>query len=88
MLDISQEGRNKMTTITTTYEATAGDFVEKALEATVEFVWATMWKPWNALLETKFAFIGYLGYISIALVGFTASLVYYAYTKVKALVIR
>lgn len=77
-----------MTTITTTYEATAGDFVEKALEATLEFVWATMWKPWNALLETKFAFVGYIGYLAVLLVGATASLAYCGYTKVKALVIR
>ena len=78
-----------MTTITTTtYEATAGDFIEKALEATMEVVWKAMWKPWNALLETKFAFIGYLGYISIALIGFTASLAYYAYTKVKGYLVK
>lgn len=77
-----------MTTITTTHEATAGDFIEKALEATVEFAWRTMWKPWNALLETKYYRVGYIGYITFALVGATATLAHYAYTNIKGYLIK
>ena len=79
-----------MTTITTTatYEVIATDPIEATLVKAVSFAWETMWKPWNALLETKFVYVGYVGYLAVLLVGFTASLAYYGYTKVKGYIIK
>jgi preprotein translocase subunit Sss1 len=68
---------------TATHEATAQDFIQNALEVAVQNIWNAMWKPWNALLNTKYYRIGYIGFLAIALVGFTLSVVHYAYTKVK-----
>ncbi len=45
-------------------------------EAIAQKIFDTMWKPYNALLETKFYFIGYLGFLVFWAIGFVFVLAY------------
>lgn len=59
------------------------DFIQAHLVVTVETIFGAMRKPFNALVETKFAYIGYIGYIALWAVGFIAVATYKAYTKTR-----